>query len=78
MPWSTPFDDPIPLGGGSRLSSLQQAADYVMALPDHVQQEAHWQTAVEILINAAESGGGWLMFARIAFVRALHADAKHA
>jgi hypothetical protein len=40
-----------------------------------VQQEAHWQTAVENLINAAESGGGWLMFARIAVVRALHADA---
>ncbi len=29
-----------------------------MALPEDVQQEAHWQTAVETLINAAESGGG--------------------
>ena len=77
MPWSTPFEDPIPLGGG-KLSTLQQAADYVMALPEDVQQEAHWQTAVETLINAAESGGGWLMFARIAVMRALHADAKQA
>ena len=47
-----------------------------MALPEDVQQEARWQTAVETLINAAESGGGWLMFARIAMMRALNADGK--
>ena len=56
--------------------TLQQAADYVMALPADVQHEAHWQTAVENLINAAETGGGWLMFARIAVMRALNADGK--
>jgi hypothetical protein len=75
MPWSTPFDEPIPLGIG-KLSTLQQAADYIMTLSEDVQQEAHWQTAVENLINAAESGGGWLMFARIAVARALDAEAK--
>ena len=74
MPWSAPFDDPIPLRGGRKLTTLQQAADYVMALPDEAQQEAHWQIAVESLINAAETGGGWLMFARIAMMRALNAD----
>ena len=74
MPWSTAFDDPIPLHGGRTLATLQQAADYVMALPEKVQHEAHWQTAAENLINAAETGGGWLMFARIAMVRALNAD----
>ena len=56
--------------------TLQQAADYVMALPEKVQHEAHWQTAVENLINAAETGGGWLMFARIAMMRALNTDEK--
>ena len=76
MPWSTPFDDPIPLPGGRRLVTLQQAADYVVALPEEVQHEARWQTAVEHLINAAETGGGWLMFARIAMIRALNADEK--
>jgi len=76
MPWSTPFDDPIPLRGGRKLVTLQQAADYVMALPEDVQHEAHWQTAVENLINAAEAGGGWLMFARIAMMRALIAAGK--
>jgi hypothetical protein len=76
MPWSTPFDDPIALRGGRKLVTLQQAADYVMALPEDVQHQGHWQTAVENLINAAETGGGWLMFARIAVLRALNADAK--
>ena len=56
--------------------TLQQAADHVMALPEKVQHEARWQTAVEHLINAAETGGGWLMFARIAVMRALNADGK--
>ena len=63
-----------PLRGGRRLATLQQAADYVMGLPEGVQHAAHWQIAVENLINAAETGGGWLMFARIAMMRALNAD----
>ena len=74
MPWSTPFDEPIALRGGRTLTTLQQAADYVMKLPKAEQQEARWQTAVEQLIRAAEAGGGWLMFARIAMMRALHTD----
>ena len=76
MPWSAPFDEPIRLRGGARLSTLQQAADYVMNLPENVQQLEHWQVAVENLINAAETGGGWLMFARIAVLRALNDDGQ--
>ena len=72
MPWSTPFDDPIRLRGGGRLVTLQQAADYIMGLPEEQQHEACWQVAVANLINAAETGGGWLMFARIAMLRALN------
>ena len=74
MPWSTPFDEPIPLHGGGKLVTLQQAADYIMKLPEDVQQQQPWQIAVENLINAAETGGGWLMFARIAMMRALNGD----
>ena len=74
MPWSTPFDEPIRLGGGGSLTTLQHAADYIMKLPEDVQHQTRWQTAVENLINAAESGGGWLMFARIAVLRALNED----
>lgn len=76
MPWSTPFDDPIPLPRGRKLATLQQAADYVMALPEDVQGAAHWQIAVENLIHAAETGGGWLVFARIAMLRAINAEAN--
>jgi hypothetical protein len=71
MPWSAPFEEPIRLKGGRQLSTLQQAADYIMTLPHDVQQQERWQVAVENLINAAEIGGGWLMFARIAVLRAL-------
>jgi hypothetical protein len=76
MPWSTPFDDPITLRGGRTLTTLQHAADYIMKLPQDVQQQPRWQTAVETLINAAETGGGWLMFARIGVMRALNGDSK--
>ena len=74
MPWSTPFDEPIRLRGGGSLTTLQHAADYIIKLPEDVQHQTRWQTAVENLINAAESGGGWLMFARIGVMRALNGD----
>ena len=76
MPWSTPFDEPIRLRGGRQLTTLQQAADYIMKLPEDVQRQERWQIAVENLINAAETGGGWLMFARIGVMRALNGDAR--
>lgn len=74
MPWSTPFDEPIALHRGGTLVTLQHAADYIMELSEDTQQEARWQIAVEHLINAAERGAGWLMFARIAMLRALNGD----
>ena len=45
-------------------------------LPEDVQRQERWQIAVENLINAAETGGGWLMFARIGVMRALNGDAR--
>ena len=74
MPWSTRFDEPIWIAGGGKLTTLQHAADYIMKLPNEVQQQACWQTAVENLLNAAELGGGWLMFARIGVLRALNTN----
>ncbi len=76
MPWSSSFDEPIELHGGRKLMTLQQAADYIMKLPNEAQQQDRWQVAVENLINAAEIGGGWLMFARIAMLQALNGDRK--
>jgi hypothetical protein len=76
MPWSTPFDEPIGLRGGRQLRTLQDAADYIMKLAEPEQQEPRWQTAIEMLINAAETGGGWLLFARIGMLRALNAESE--
>jgi hypothetical protein len=76
MPWSTPFETPIRLRGGSKLTTLQHAADYIMKLSADEQQQQCWQVAVENLINAAETGGGWLMFARIGMMQALNGDGK--
>ncbi|MDA9432205.1 hypothetical protein [Bradyrhizobium sp. CCBAU 51627] len=76
MPWATPFDEPIGLRGGRKLHTLQEAADFIMKLPQPEQQEPRWQIAIEMLINAAETGGGWLMFARIGMLRALNSDAR--
>lgn len=76
MPWSTPFEEPIRLRGGATLTTLQHAADHVVQLPKDVQQQERWQIAVENLINAAEIGGGWLMFARIGMLRALNGDGE--
>ena len=76
MPWSTAFDDPVRVSKRRKLLTLQDAADYIMQLPEDAQHEARWQTAIETLINAAETGGGWVMFARIAMLRALNADGR--
>jgi hypothetical protein len=76
MPWSTAFDDPVRVNNKLQLLTLQEAADYIMRLPEDAQHEPRWQTAVETLINAAETGGGWVMFARIAMLRALNADGR--
>ena len=46
MPWSTPFDEPIRLRDGRTLITLQHAADYIMKLPEDVEQQPCWQTAV--------------------------------
>ena len=76
MPWSAAFDDPVRVDNKLQLRTLQEAADYIMRLPEEAQHEPRWQTAIETLINAAETGGGWVMFARIAMLRALNADRR--
>ena len=52
--WSRPFEDPIVLPDGRKLLSLKNAADYIMKLPKVEQNHEKWQTAVEVLIMAAE------------------------
>jgi hypothetical protein len=75
LPWSTPFEEPVSTSTGRALVTLEDAARYIQKLPKAEQHQAHWQTAVEHLIRAAETGGGWLMLARIGMMRALNRGA---
>jgi hypothetical protein len=69
--WSQAFDDPIPLPGRAPLTTLREAGEYIAALPASEQGQAHWHTAVEMLLMAAEDRSA-LMFAHIGMLRALH------
>jgi hypothetical protein len=71
MPWSTPFEDPIPLPKGKPIVTLKDAAGYIKRLPKAEHDKQHWQTTIEMLILAAEDRGP-TMFARIAVMRALN------
>jgi hypothetical protein len=53
------------------MTTLRQAGEYIAALPASEQRQAHWQTATEILLMAAERRGP-LMHARIGMLRALN------
>jgi hypothetical protein len=67
LSWSDEFADPVP---GCR--TLRDAANYIQKLPKAQQQLPHWQTAVEMLMRAAEGSSAWPMMARIAMLRALN------
>ena len=58
------FDDPIPLPRGRQFVTLEDAGNYITKLPRAEHAAAEWQTAMEALILAAESGGP-SMLARI-------------
>jgi hypothetical protein len=73
--WSRRFFDPIDLPDGRQLATLQDAANYITALPAAEHDLPHWRSAVEVLILSAEHGesGADPMLARIAMLRALQA-----
>ena len=71
MPWSTSFEDPIPLPDGRWLLTLRDAASYITKLPEAEHSAREWQAAMEALILVAESGGP-TMLARIGVMRALN------
>jgi hypothetical protein len=69
--WSRKFEDPITFPNGKTLVTLKNAADYIMKLPKAEQKHEKWQTAIEVLIMAAE-GRAPTMLARIGIMKALH------
>jgi hypothetical protein len=71
MPWSTAFEDPIPLPNSRELVTLEDAAGYIMKLKKTERDLEHWKLAGSILIGAAE-GRDFVMHARIAMLQAIH------
>jgi hypothetical protein len=71
LPWSTPFEDPIPLPNGRQLLTLRDAANHITKLPKAEHSAPEWQAAMEALILVAETGGP-TMLARIGVMRALN------
>jgi hypothetical protein len=51
MPWSSPFEDPINPPKGKPLVTLQDAADYILKLPQAEHKVPAWLTAGECLIG---------------------------
>jgi hypothetical protein len=70
--WKRRFADPIVLPDGQRLVTLKDAGDYITKLPKAEHSATEWQTAIEMLLKAAERSEGWLWFASIAVTQALH------
>jgi hypothetical protein len=66
LSWSTEFEDPVP-----GCTTLRDAANLIQKLPKAQLQQQHWQTAVEMLIRAADGSPGWMMFAQIAMRKAM-------
>jgi hypothetical protein len=54
VPWSTRFDEPIPLPDGGELRTLLDAGRYVDALPRSVHEREEWQMVMEVLLSAVE------------------------
>jgi hypothetical protein len=61
------FEDPIDILGRKPLVTLKDAADYILRLPETVQEAPEWQAAMECLILVAEMNGRTMM-ARIGVV----------
>ena len=74
--WKLRFGEPIALQDGRKLVTLRQAADYITNLPKAEHGATEWQTAIDMLMKAADFGESYLMFARIGMLQALHRHVK--
>ena len=70
MSWDKTFREPIALPDGHALFSLRDAGQYIGALPADEYQAKEWQTAMHVLIEAADHAGP-VSFARLGVTQAL-------
>jgi hypothetical protein len=69
--WDRPFDQPVPLPKGAPARTLRDAAAFIRKLPKAEQEAREWQTAIQILIDAAENRAP-TMFAKMAIHQAVN------
>jgi hypothetical protein len=69
--WDRKFSEPIETPDGERLTSLRDAGTYITRLPKAEHDAREWQTAMHVLIEAADNGGP-VSFARLGVAQALH------
>ena len=69
--WDRRFREPIALPDGGALVSLRDAGTYITQLPQAEHDALEWQTAMHVLIEAADHGGP-VSFARLGVSQALH------
>lgn len=53
MPWSAKFANPIALNDGRQLMTLDDAAEFVMGIPDARLHKPFWAKAIDVLIEAS-------------------------
>ena len=70
--WRREFEDPIELPDGRALTTLRESAAFIQSLPAVQHNLAHWQTAVEHLIYAADREPAWTLLAWMAMKQALN------
>lgn len=73
MGWDRGFGDPVFLKDGRQLKSLREAAAYLQSLPAKTQKHPKFETAVMVLIQAAEDTGP-VMHARIGMLEFINRD----
>lgn len=73
MSWDRPFDQPVPLPKGAPARTLRDTANFIRNLPKTEQDMKEWQTAIQMLIDAAENRVP-MMFAKIGLHKAIDRD----
>lgn len=71
--WSKKFEEPVQLSDGSRLLTLRQAAQYILALTQVEYGAKEWRTAMCKIIEAADHGGATDL-ARTELLRAIQVN----
>jgi hypothetical protein len=69
--WRRRFGELIPLPGGGKLVTLEDAGTYITKLSKAEHEAPEWQAAMEAMILVATQGGP-TMFARTGIMRALN------